>query len=83
MNKLDNNLNTEIDQISQIIFYQMEKYCQLVIDLVEDIEDSDFNNPVVRGSFSYDITNILEIINPIRIDDINILTRIKTALDNE
>ena len=58
----------------------MEKYSQLVIDLIEEIEDTDLDNAENRGALVYEIENVLEIIDPKRIDDIKVLSDLKLAL---
>jgi hypothetical protein len=58
----------------------MEKYSQLVIDLIDEIEDSNLDNLESRGALIYEIENVLEIIDPKRIDDIKVLTDLKLAL---
>ena len=58
----------------------MEKHSQLVIDLIDEIEDSNLDNLESRGALIYEIENVLEIIDPKRIDDIKVLTDLKLAL---
>jgi hypothetical protein len=81
---MNSKLIEMIKEASNATFYQMEKHSQLVIDLVESIEmidESDLEIPDVRGSLSYDIDNILEIIEPSRVDDIQLLNKIKSVLN--
>ncbi len=76
-------LSETIKEASSKTFYQMEKHSQLVIDLVQEIEDIDENvleDSEQRGALVYDIENILEIIDPKRIDDIKVLSDLKLAL---
>ncbi len=58
----------------------MKKYSQLIIDLVEDIEDimefDELNKIEQLGAKSYEISGILEIINPKLQDDIKILNEL-------
>jgi hypothetical protein len=77
---MGNNLTDIVEMVSNKTFYEMEKYSQLVIDLVEDIENSDLDNKEVIGSLIYDIDNVLDIINPNKIDDIKVLLELKIAL---
>lgn len=77
---MNNNLIDIVKIVSNKTFYEMEKYSQLVIDLVEDIEDSDLDSKEVIGSLIYDIDNVLDIINPNNIDDIKVLLELKIAL---
>lgn len=58
----------------------MEKYSQLVIDLIDEIEDTNLEDSENRGALIYEIENVLEIIDPKRIDDIKVLTDLKLAL---
>jgi hypothetical protein len=77
---MGNNLTDIVEMVSNKTFYEMEKYSQLVIDLVEDIENSDLDNKEVIGSLIYNIDNVLDIINPNKIDDIKVLLELKIAL---
>jgi hypothetical protein len=76
-------LTDAIKELSSKTFYKMENYSQLVIDLVETIEDSDLEDSEVKGAISYEIGNILEIINPSRVDDIKMLSDLKKILEVE
>jgi len=69
-----------VKEASSKTFYEMEKYSQLVIDLIEEIEDTDLDNAENRGALVYEIENVLEIIDPKRIDDIKVLSDLKLAL---
>jgi|688.fasta_scaffold187160_6 hypothetical protein len=73
-------LSQSIKEASSKTFYEMEKYSQLVIDLIDEIEDSNLDNLESRGALIYEIENVLEIIDPKRIDDIKVLTDLKLAL---
>lgn len=74
------SLTQTVKEASSKTFYEMEKYSQLVIDLVEEIEDTDLDNAENRGALIYDIENVLEIIDPKRVDDIKVLSDLKLAL---
>jgi hypothetical protein len=74
------NMMDVIKDASSKTFYEMEKHSQLVIDMIEGVESSDLEDSEVRGSLVYDIDNILEIIDPKRVDDIKVLTEVKLAL---
>jgi len=81
---MNSKLIETIKEASNATFYQMEKHSQLVIDLVETIEEIDESHleiPEVRGSLSYELDNILEIMDPSRVDDIQLLNKIKSALN--
>ncbi len=73
-------MGNKIEEISDKVYYNMKKYSQLIIDLVEDIEDImefDELNKIERlGAKSYEISGILEIINPKLQDDIKILNEL-------
>lgn len=73
-------LSQAIKEASSKTFYEMEKHSQLVIDLIDEIEDSNLDNLESRGALIYEIENVLEIIDPKRIDDIKVLTDLKLAL---
>lgn len=73
-------LSQSIKEASSKTFYEMEKHSQLVIDLIDEIEDSNLDNLESRGALIYEIENVLEIIDPKRIDDIKVLTDLKLAL---
>lgn len=73
-------LEDVVKEASSKTFYEMEKYSQLVIDLVEEIEESDLEKSDVRGSLVYSIDNILDIIDPKRTYDIQVLSELKVAL---
>jgi hypothetical protein len=74
------SLSQTVKEVSSKTFYEMEKYSQLVIDLVEEIEDANLDNAEERGALIYEIENVLEIIDPKRIDDIKVLSDLKLAL---
>jgi hypothetical protein len=82
-NNMNSNLECVVKDVSSKTFYKMERYSQLVIDLIEDIEDSDLGNPDTRGSWGYSIDNILDIIDPKRIYDIEILSELKVSLEKQ
>ncbi len=73
-------MGNKIEEISDKVYYNMKKYSQLIIDLVEDIEDimefDELNKIEQLGAKSYEISGILEIINPKLQDDIKILNEL-------
>lgn len=80
------NGKDKILEISNKVFYDMRKYSQLIIDLVQEIEsmyDEDFQNHEKFASKSYDIILILEIINPIRLNDIEVLNELDQLINKE
>lgn len=80
---MSKGIKETVREADKKVFYEMEKHSQLVIDFVEELEElegEDFENPETRGALVYDIDNILEIIDPKRIEDIKVLSEIKLAL---
>jgi hypothetical protein len=74
-----------IEELSKDTFYKMQNYSQLVIDLVSDVEDlfmSESNHESV-GCLSYDVDNILEVIDKDRIHDVKALKLLSKILRNE
>ena len=70
-----------IEEISHETYYNMENYSQIVLDLVSEVEDVDDNTNF--GAFAYDISNILEIIDKSREEDIKILKHLKRIVNDE
>lgn len=70
-----------IEEITHETFYNMEKYSQIVLDLVSEVEDAD--NSTNFGALAYDISNILEIIDKSREEDIKILKHLKRLVNDE
>jgi hypothetical protein len=66
------NMKT-LKDITNEVFYNMENHCQIVIDMVDEVQTSDLTDPEVRGSLSYDISNLLEVIDKSRTDDVKVL----------
>lgn len=80
------NGKDKILKISNKVFYGMGKYSQLIIDLVQELEsmyDEEFQNHENFAAKSYDITLILEIINPIRLNDIEVLNELHELINKE
>lgn len=75
-----------IREISTETFYHMEKYSQLIIDLVEEVEDLLNEETFTRddiGSLQYRIENVNQIINPNLEDDIEIIQGLLVVLATE
>lgn len=70
-----------IEEISHETYYNMENYSQIVLDLVSEVEDADDNTNF--GALSYDISNILEIIDKSREEDMKILKHLKRIVNDE
>ena len=65
---------TKLEELSHKTFYEMGKYSQLIIDFVSDIEDDleDMTDDE-KGAEIYQLTNVLEIIDKTRVEDIEAL----------
>lgn len=75
-----------IKDLSNEVFYNMEKYSQLTIDLVEEAEDllneETFTQDDI-GSLQYKIENVNEIMCGTLEDDLDVIERLLAILDNE
>lgn len=73
-----------INELSSLVFYKMENYHQITIDLVQDAEDllikENLSSDEV-GALCYDISILLEVINPNLVDDIECLNNLKNELE--
>lgn len=77
-----------IKNITDRAFYQMEKFKQKTIDLIEDVEEDVFNSEDELskdkiGSYLYKIDTFLEVYNPNLTDDIKILKDLEVLLKNK
>jgi hypothetical protein len=74
-----------INELSKLVYYKMENYHQITIDLVSEAEDllmkEDLSSDDV-GSLCYNISTLLEVINPNLINDIECLNNLKDELDS-
>jgi hypothetical protein len=74
-----------INELSNLVFYKMENYHQITIDLVSEAEHllmkEDLSSDDV-GSLSYNISTLLEVINPTLIDDIECLNNLNNELES-
>lgn len=70
---LVNHKEPKKEKLSSRVFYEMGKHSQLVIDTIEELEELDSEDSEATGCLSYDINNILEIIDKKRVDDIKVL----------
>lgn len=73
----------KIQKISNKVFYSMQSYSQLVIDLVQEVEQLYINDAVSHencGAKSYDVSVVLEIIDPARTHDIKVLNELSELL---
>ncbi len=74
-----------INELSNLVYYKMENYHQITIDLVSEAEDllikEDLSSDDV-GSLCYNISTLLEVINPTLIDDIECLNNLKNELES-
>ena len=72
-----------VNTLSNLVFYKMENYSQITIDFVSNVEDLLLEENVSSekiGGLCYDISVLLDVINPILIDDIDILNKLKKEL---
>ena len=73
-----------INELSELVFYKMENYHQITIDLVSDAEDLLIKENLLSdevGALCYNISILLEVINPNLIDDIECLNNLKNELE--
>jgi hypothetical protein len=73
-----------LEELSITTFYKMDKYSQLVIDLVEEVEDlfTYDSGEESFGALSYTVSNVLEIIDQNRHEDIEALTILSEILNS-
>ena len=71
-----------LEELSRDTFYSMEKYSQLVIDFVQEVEDLSTSNSDEEslGSLLYSIDNVLEIIDKNRLYDLEALESLSNIL---
>jgi len=73
-----------IKELSNLVFYKMENYQQITIDLVDEAEvllmEDNFSSDEI-GSLCYNISTLLDVINPNLIDDIECLNNLKNELE--
>ena len=74
----------DINELSNLVFYKMENYSQITMDLVSDVEDllleEDISSDKI-GALIYEISILLEVINPSLKDDIDVLTNLYNELE--
>lgn len=73
----------KIEEIYNLVFYKMEKFHQITIDLVSDVEDVFDNEPTLEeiGALQYKISILLEVLNPDFKDDIDVLNNLTHELE--
>lgn len=74
----------KLSEISNKVFYGMKNYSQLTIDFVQEVEQLFTTYEVNHESFgakNYDIHLILEIIDPLRTHDIEVLNELSEILE--
>jgi hypothetical protein len=73
-----------INELSNLVFYKMENYSQITIDLVSDVEDllleEDISSDKI-GALSYEISILIDVINPTLKDDIVVLNNLYHELE--
>ena len=77
-------MNNKIREISDKIFYNIKNYSQLTINLVEKVEQLYINDIVTYencGALHYQVDNVLEVINPSRTFDVEVLKELSEILE--
>lgn len=73
-----------IKDLSNTMYYEMQNYSQITIDRLSELEDA-LNNQVLDkeelGAISYDISILLEAINPDLFNDIKALREMTEILN--
>jgi hypothetical protein len=74
-----------LEELSHNTFYKMENYSQLVIDLVQETEDlyTYESDDTSFEAMSYNVYNILEIIDKSRVYDVEALQSLSKILEQE
>lgn len=74
-----------LEELSHDTFYKMENYSQLVIDLVQETEDlyTYESDDTSFEAMSYNVYNILEIIDKSRVYDVEALQSLSKILEQE
>jgi hypothetical protein len=70
-----------IKQLSHDVYYSMEKYSQIVIDLVENFEDA--KTQLELGALAYQVDILLEVIDKSRTDDVEALSDLQMLIIQE
>lgn len=77
----------KIRELSNKTFYYMGNYSQLTIDLVQKAEQLFTIKDKVRseefGSLLYDVDNVLEVVNPLLLHDIEVLKELSKLLESK
>lgn len=74
-----------ISKLSDLVFYKMEDYNQITIDLVQEAEDmlvADSVSEEKVGALQYTISTVLDVINPVLTHDIKALTELHESLNS-
>lgn len=77
------NDTNKMREISDKVFYGMQNYSQLIIDLVENVNQLYISDEVTYekcGALHYDIDIVLEIIDPSRTYDVEVLKELSELL---
>ena len=68
-----------LQELSSETFYSMQNYSQLIIDLVDVAEqDLETLTPVEKRAKIYTLTNLLEVIDPLKKEDIEAINILLT-----
>jgi|LakMenE18May11ns_1017448.scaffolds.fasta_scaffold9745862_2 hypothetical protein len=85
-NILNQNKMKTLKELSHNVFYDMRNYSQLIIDLVSQAEEI-FNDSDSKmddfGALSYDVENVLEIIDKTRKHDVEALELLSFLLNEK
>lgn len=80
---------TELQQLSHDSFYNMDKYSQITIDYIEEVEDilgeqlSGQEVEDLLGVLSYKISTVLDIINPALETDKEAFTKLLNIINEK
>jgi len=67
-----------IEQLSHDVYYSMEKYSQIIVDLVDLVEDAESQEEL--GSVAYQVDLLLEVIDKSRTDDVEALSDLQIII---
>jgi len=77
-------MKNKINEISNRVFYNLRNYSQLIVDLVDNVEQLYINDEVNYencGALKYKVDNVLEVINPSRTFDVEVLKELSEILE--
>jgi hypothetical protein len=77
-------MKNKINEISNRVFYNLRNYSQLIVNLVDNVEQLYINDEVNYencGVLKYKVDNVLEVINPSRTFDVEVLKELSEILE--